>query len=84
MTFSIRQKFSTQDKDNDPTPDDWCAQTRKGAWWYKNCHFANLNGFYYSSENFTSRYSDGVVWSTWKSWWSSMRFTEMKLRPYDV
>ena len=84
MIYSIRQRFSTRDQDNDPDPNDWCAQTRKGAWWYNRCHHANLNGFYYRQENFTSIRSDGVVWVRWKGPWSSMRFTEMKLRPYDA
>ena len=71
------QKFSTRDQDNDAQSGS-CAVTYKGGWWYGNCHQANLNGQY------SKRGSDGVVWYHWKGWEYSLRFTEMKIRPFNV
>lgn len=38
-------KFSTSDIDNDVASAS-CAVARKGAWWYNECTWANLNGIY--------------------------------------
>ena len=41
--------FSTKDKDHDTWPNQ-CAQTFKGAFWYKKCHsYFHPNGLYKSS-----------------------------------
>lgn len=45
MTYHNGEKFSTRDQDNDNW-DKHCAQSYLGAWWYKSCHYANLNGQY--------------------------------------
>jgi len=71
-------KYSTPDQDND----EWgqsCAVRFKGAWWYKDCHSTNLNGLYLSGN---AEYGIGVVWASWKGQHYSLRFTEMKIRPY--
>ncbi|XP_046860829.1 techylectin-5B-like [Xenia sp. Carnegie-2017] len=36
-------KFSTKDSDNDIYSGN-CATSNKGAWWYNDCYFSNLNG----------------------------------------
>ncbi|KFQ62220.1 Tenascin-N, partial [Pelecanus crispus] len=75
MTYHNGWKFTTWDRDNDVALSN-CALTHHGAWWYKNCHLANLNGKY--GEN---KHSEGVNWEPWKGHEFSIPFTEMKIRP---
>ncbi|XP_065839526.1 microfibril-associated glycoprotein 4-like [Oscarella lobularis] len=71
-------KFSTRDKDQD-TWGKSCSFEYKGAWWYTSCHNSNLNGFYYKGVHKTP--ADGINWSSWKGYYYSLKFTEMKVRP---
>ncbi|XP_010120399.1 PREDICTED: tenascin-N [Chlamydotis macqueenii] len=75
MTYHNGWKFTTWDRDNDVALSN-CALTHHGAWWYKNCHLANLNGKYGES-----KHSEGVNWEPWKGHEFSIPFTEMKIRP---
>lgn len=43
MTYHQGQSWTTVDSDNDIALSN-CALSHRGAWWYKNCHLANLNG----------------------------------------
>ena len=52
--------FSTKDQDNDLDNSNGCAQNYKGGWWFKNCYYAFLNGFYYKGSH-PNNYG-GVVW----------------------
>jgi len=70
--------FSTKDRDNDRWSSN-CAATYKGAWWYKRCHFSNLNGMYHHGQH--SSYADGVNWYHWKGYYYSAKRAEMKIRP---
>ena len=70
--------FSTRDRDNDRWSDS-CAQTRKGGWWYKRCHYANLNGLYLGGA-FTG-VSKGIVWFHWHGSTYSLKNVVMKIRP---
>ena len=76
LTFHNGMKFSTKDKDNDiHTSKTYnCAVQFQGAWWYKSCHYTNLNGLYLVNSNSAT----GIQWSRWKL--NTLKFTEMKLR----
>jgi len=74
-------KFSTRDQDNDVWEQS-CAVTFKGAWWYRAGHESNLNGLYLRGSH--TSYADGVQWKLWTGLHYSLRFTEMKLRPFNV
>ncbi|XP_030407011.1 fibrinogen-like protein 1 [Gopherus evgoodei] len=72
--------FSTSDKDHDRFLAGNCAQENKCGWWFNRCHAANLNGQYYKTGNYTGRHDNGVVWSTWRGLWYSLKYTAMKIR----
>ncbi|KAL1476991.1 hypothetical protein MTO96_017860 [Rhipicephalus appendiculatus] len=55
------QAFSTFDRDNDNGPSENCARRYRGGWWYKWCHFANLNGLNLNGQH--DSYCDGIEWS---------------------
>lgn len=68
-------RFSTYDSGSS------CARSYRGAWWFKNCLFSNLNGeylIYGQSQPGTHR---GIMWYYWKnSHTNPLKFTEMKVR----
>ncbi|XP_075041078.1 ficolin-1-like isoform X2 [Mixophyes fleayi] len=76
LTYHANMSFSTTDKDLSPGN---CAQTYKGGWWYKTCHYASLNGNYWQGPHTT--YADGINWNTGKGNHYSYKFSEMKIRP---
>ncbi|XP_058976615.1 ficolin-2-like [Musca domestica] len=78
LSYSLGQKFSTKDQDNDESGNS-CAVEYTGAWWYKKCHRSNLNGRYLKGT--TTQYGKGVVWQPLKGDYYSMKFVEMILRP---
>ncbi|XP_072168606.1 uncharacterized protein [Diadema setosum] len=68
--------FSTCDNDND-IADRNCAAIFKGGWWFSYCMQSNLNGPY----NLGKKTTIGVIWSSWKGLSTSLKGTEMKIRP---
>ncbi|XP_053313737.1 fibrinogen-like protein 1 isoform X2 [Spea bombifrons] len=72
--------FSTSDKDNDRYIQGNCAVENKCGWWFNRCHLANLNGLYYKTGNYSGQYDNGIVWSTWRGLWYSLKQTVMKIR----
>lgn len=50
MTYHQGQSWTTVDSDNDIALSN-CALSHRGAWWYKNCHLANLNGIWGDSRH---------------------------------
>ncbi|XP_013793767.1 techylectin-5B-like, partial [Limulus polyphemus] len=71
--------FSTKDKDNDNNSGS-CAQTFKGGWWYNDCHYANLNGLYYTVDKVDTT---GITWYHWRMKYNTLKTSEMKIRPVD-
>lgn len=74
-------QFSTRDQDHDRYMQGSCAVENRGGWWYNRCHAANLNGRFYRGGEYKAKYDNGVVWSTWRGLWYSLRHTTMKIRP---
>jgi len=70
--------FTTKDQDNDNDSGGNCALQAKGAWWYTNCLYANLNGLYHHGKHSNA---DGVSWYHWKGHYYSVKRAEMKIRP---
>ncbi|KAM4696029.1 ficolin-2-like [Rhinophrynus dorsalis] len=81
MAEHNNMKFSTKDQDNDSYGTN-CAEKFKGAWWYGECHSANLNGLYLSGQNSIS--ATGINWRTGKGYNYSYKYSEMKIRPVPV
>uniref|UniRef100_H2Z3S0 Fibrinogen C-terminal domain-containing protein n=1 Tax=Ciona savignyi TaxID=51511 RepID=H2Z3S0_CIOSA len=71
-------KFTTKDRDQDERDGGNCAIVYKGAWWYRSCHSANLNGLYLRGAH--ESYADGVNWRFWRGYHYSLKVTEMKLK----
>ncbi|XP_050782384.1 ficolin-2-like isoform X3 [Gopherus flavomarginatus] len=78
LTIHNHMPFTTQDCDNDQYSGN-CATSFKGAWWYKACHWSNLNGLYLRGAH--ESYADGVNWKTGKGHKYSYKVSEMKFRP---
>ncbi|KAG9477668.1 hypothetical protein GDO78_012920 [Eleutherodactylus coqui] len=70
--------FSTQDQDND-ADNRSCVDLYKGAWWYNQCHQANLNGLYLPGKH--ESFANGINWYSGKGYNYSYRRAEMKIRP---
>ncbi|GLD71102.1 multiple inositol polyphosphate phosphatase 1-like protein, partial [Lates japonicus] len=78
LTYHSGQKFSTFDKDQDSSGSN-CAKSYLGAFWYKNCHYANPNGVYLWGADGSINYA-GVDWYHWKGWNYSLKTISMKIR----
>ena len=77
LTYHNGMQFTTHDRDNDNYSRN-CAVRYQGAWWYKYCHYANLNGLYLRGANDDR----SVVWNTFNTPndYYSLKWSEMKLR----
>ena len=73
MASHLGKPFTTRDRDHDNAKLN-CAITYHGAWWYGNCHSANLNGDYNTNS------AQGVTWYAWKGNSYSLPFAEMKMQ----
>ncbi|XP_030636180.1 microfibril-associated glycoprotein 4-like [Chanos chanos] len=63
------QKF---DRDQDTHSTLNCARSFLAAFWYSDCHNANLNGVYLWGSDGT-HYAIGVEWSSWKGYSYSLK-----------
>ncbi|KAL2099818.1 hypothetical protein ACEWY4_004212 [Coilia grayii] len=79
LTYHNGQKFSTLDKDQDPSGNH-CARLHLGAFWYNGCHYANPNGVYRWGADATVNYV-GVEWYTFKGYNYSLKSITMMIRP---
>ncbi|XP_028898964.2 microfibril-associated glycoprotein 4 [Zeugodacus cucurbitae] len=80
FTYHRGEKFTTKDSDNDKD-DKNCAVEYTGAWWYKSCHYSNLNGLYLGGEVPSAQLGKGVVWYTWHGSLYSLKYVHMAIRP---
>jgi hypothetical protein len=70
--------FTTYDRDNDKWVTNCAENNGHGAWWYKSCHYSNLNGKYYNQS--------GKIGQAGINWWYlkrdnySLKKVEMKFR----
>ena len=78
LAYHNGRKFSTKDRDNDQSGDGSCAVLYSGAWWYNLCHDSNLNGLYLEGPQ--ESYADGIDLVTFRGYYYSLKFTEMKLQ----
>ena len=72
------QKFSTKDRDNDNSDENF-AQLFKGAWWHNKIYTSNLNGLY--PRNNTDYRLAGIVWHPGFNRSDFKKKASMKLRP---
>jgi len=80
LSYQVGMKFSTREHDRDIMPERDCASSEKGGWWYKACSKCNLNGEYLDGQ---TKLTSGITWYTFKGFHYSLKFAEMKIRPYE-
>ena len=76
MSYHNGYSFTTKDQDNDLFGDN-CADNWEGAWWFKNCFHAHLNGKYYRQGDETVL--SGIQWYRWKGHYS-LKKCSMEIR----
>jgi len=56
----------------------------RGCWWFKKCHRCELNGYYFKGGKLSEKITEasGINWYKWKGHYYSLKFSEMKIRPY--
>lgn len=70
LNYSNNSPFSTLDVDHDASSTH-CAVHYTAGWWYRHCHYGNLNG----------RYKVGIVWFNQElNDWIQMKSTVMKIK----
>ena len=80
MSWVTGQNFTTEYADNDVWFMYNCARTYPSGFWLNDCLKANPNGNYQHTSA-SAGYARGIIWSTWRGYYKSLKFTEMKLRP---
>ena len=75
LGYHNKQQFSTKDNDNDARSGH-CAVSEGGAWWYKNCDYANLNAMYVGK---CENKQTVMRWYHFRT--CALKKAEMKIRP---
>ena len=79
FSYHSGMEFSTKDLSGSTGAS---ARQWKGGWWFKSCHYAFLNGFYYKGSHSNSW--GGVMWDKWKGPNYSAKRAEMKIKPVNI
>ncbi|KAJ8305267.1 hypothetical protein KUTeg_015812, partial [Tegillarca granosa] len=66
LTYHSGHKFATKDHDDKHN----CAKRFKGAWWYNNCHYSNLNGLYIMKNTVDTK---AMVWRSFHGKYLSLK-----------
>ena len=77
LSYHSGMKFTTKDRDNDLNPNN-CAAAQNGAWWYRSCHYSNLNGLFVG--NAQNIGSDYMSWYHLLTKYGGITFSKMKIR----
>ena len=77
LSYHNNRPFTTKDRDNDELSGN-CAEHMQGAFWYRSCAIANLNGEYEKMRTVVYRVT-GIWWLNWKN--SLLKRVEMKIKP---
>eukprot|EP00745_Piridium_sociabile_P015741 TRINITY_DN23530_c0_g2_i1.p1 TRINITY_DN23530_c0_g2~~TRINITY_DN23530_c0_g2_i1.p1 ORF type:complete len:256 (-),score=47.63 TRINITY_DN23530_c0_g2_i1:316-1083(-) len=79
LTPSSGMPFHTYDV---PDPNN-CAVQMKAGWWYNNCAFSLLNGYYYQPGYYVPgyQYFDGMYWESFGGYNNSLKFVSMSVSP---
>ena len=72
------RQFTTKDQDNDIKDGSNCAVYGEGAWWFRSCFNAHLNGKYYHQGDVAR--GMGIQWYYWKNTFYSLKKCSMKIR----
>ncbi|XP_062620879.1 fibrinogen-like protein A isoform X1 [Saccostrea cucullata] len=77
LAYHNGMKFTTKNQDNDNKNSSNCATEYHGAWWYKGCHYSNINGQYVKSAVSNAKHP---TWFHWKSKHEALKRTVMMIR----
>ena len=77
LKYHNSMKFTTKDRDSDLFTPENCASRYQGAFWYKDCYTAHLNGVYPPDSN---KYSVYMSWFTFITTYGRITFSEMKIK----
>ncbi|XP_054767338.2 angiopoietin-related protein 7-like [Lytechinus pictus] len=79
LSYHNHMPFTTTDRDNDLAKKNCAELYSEGGWWYNGCLYCNLNGIYLGPDN--DDFATGVTWYELSGFRSSLKFSEMKVRP---